>query len=111
MFDGGYTIEVWRGGANQDGDRARTLAGEYPNVGINWGSSSEVNAESGPERSERVVTTAKAVFDVEPDIKSTDRIVVQGITGNFEVNGRVLPTRSPFDDWDPGAIVNLREVV
>lgn len=107
MFDGGYTIEVWRGVANRDGDRIRVLAGEYHNVGIAWGSTSEADLDN---HSERVVTTAKAVFDVTPDISSTDEIVVAGLAGKFLVDGRVLPVMSPFDGWVPGSVVNLREV-
>lgn len=46
------------------------------------------------------------IFDHDPGVTSSDRIVVRGLT--CEVDGHPFSYRSPFTGWEPGTLVRAK---
>lgn len=46
------------------------------------------------------------IFDHDPEVSASDRIVVRGLT--CEVDGHPFSFRSPFTGWEPGTLVRVR---
>lgn len=105
MFKHGATVEVWRGVRNRDGDRSLSLADTICHVGVQWGSSTETG-----DRGPRATTVATLIFDHTPDIRPDDTLILRGVPGKWNAQGRVLPVESPFTGWKPGSTLAIKEV-
>lgn len=93
-YSGAQTAKSWT-----DPDRL-----DIPGCGIDPGGSTEP-VEAGRTA---VITTPTVYAPPGVDVRAGDRLQVRGRT--YAVDGRPAEWASPFTGWQPGTVINLKEV-